>query len=267
MRRLIIVRNGKKRLQVKSSWDFYGRSRPTHLEKTEEALPFRPSVTGLPDVWRIRPQTMTGKPDFVSLDANKQHYICKINLEMQWGRYVSKDEYYSWFNSNGQGKAAMLSWMEGGFNHYRAYTNFFGMDNMANHLTGERLNMDNPKFAHLITGRAVMKPVLENGGLTKRNLMSGVPFVAFECIRASDDVWQYSPFTHRWLFEQPLSTGRQIGYDKSGAYIVRDDLHIPFPQFGGKMIVPIWLPLDNVAWIPAAQTVYGNYPYEKVWNV
>jgi hypothetical protein len=251
-------------LRVKSSWDYYGKSRPTHIESLDKS-PLDVKTLGLPDVWRYRPAVTTGKRDYVEMTANVQHYLCKINLEMQYGRYLTKDEYFAWYNNRGGGWGTMMQWMEGGFNHFRAYTNKFGMDNMANHLSGERLSLDNPKFGHIVTGRAVVKAVLENGKPMRRNLPATGDCLAFECINASGDLWQYSPHKQRHLFEQPLNTGRVIAFDKAGAYIARDDLHIPFPQFSEKMRVPIWLPYDDTAWMPVSQLQASAPVFDKVW--
>jgi hypothetical protein len=260
-------------LQVKSTWDFIQMSRPTWNEKREEK-PLRTDVLGVPDPWRIRPRIMDFKPDYVRLTADRQHWLCKINLEMQWGREISKDEYFTWFTNNADGKPNMLGWMESAYNDYRCYNNGFGLNILANHLTGERLNLEDPRYFHLITGRSVLKPVMDSDTVVaKRNLPGWGDCYGFECINASADLWQYSPMrlSDRHFFEQPLNTGRVIAWNKGGAYIERDDLHKPFPQFGGKMITPVWMPQDTVAWIPA---IYSRIvsaqeiqTYNKIWVV
>jgi hypothetical protein len=193
---------------------------------------------------------------------------------MQWGREISKEEYFNWFASNGVGKQSMLDWMESAYNYFRCYNNGFGLDIKANHLTGARLGDEDPRYFHLLTGRTVLKPVMDSDTVVaKRNLPGTGDCYGFHCINASSDLWQYSPMklSDRHLFEQPLSTGRIIAWDKGGAYIVRDDLHKPFPQFAGKMITPVWMPSDTVAWIPVIWakivTAQEIKTFNKIWIV
>jgi hypothetical protein len=260
-------------LQVKSSWDFIRMSRPTWNED-RDGLPLRTDVLGVPDPCRIRPREIAGKPDYVRLNSDRTHWLCKINLEMQWGREITKVEYFDWFNSDGTGKQAMLDWMVSAYNDFRCYTNIFGLNTHANHLTGERLDQDDPRYFHLVTGRSVLKPVMDTDTVVaKRNLPGWGDCYGFHCINASSDLWQYSPMrlSDRHLFEQPLSTGRVIAWNKGGAYIARDDLHKPFPQFNGKMITPVWMPQDTIAWIPVAHSRIVSareiQTYNKIWVV
>lgn len=47
----------------------------------------------------------------------------------------------------------------------------------------------------------------------------------------------------------PQGKAEYIGQSKAGAYIARDNLHIPYPQFNGLLVFPVWLPQDSVAFI------------------
>lgn len=245
--------------EVKSTWDFRGMSRPTWNENGGTPI-FK--VGGLPDVWRLyvkNPKLPNGKPkrDYVQMDYEHTHFMLKVNVEIQRGIvFENRGDYFRWWNSL---SATTKSWyakeLTSACTDYRSHTNKFGMNNMHNHLTGERADKDDPKFAMLVTGRARMKAVLENGKIMQRNIV-GVDGLAgaFECINASGDYWSESPLKNWWKFDYPMSTARDMVKDLTGGVrIVRDDKHELYPQFGGKLVFPIWLPYDEVAWLPMNQ--------------
>lgn len=246
-------------LHVKSSWDYYGMSRPTWNE-FQEGKSLRATVEGLPDVWRISPKDSRNKPDRIDLNEDRQHYLLKINLEAYRGYTVTKEEYFDWFQS-GEGVGTMVNWLTSSLTYYRSHANDAGMDNCANFLTGERLDGGLPKFAQLVTGWYNAKPIFENGQWMKRNIVNVGVGYGFHCINASlNDHWNYSPLREWWLFDRPLSTGRTIIRDKAGSRIGRDDLHKPYPQFDGKLVFPVWLPRDSIAFIhtPLAEPRSGG---------
>lgn len=259
-------------LRVKSSYDFYGMSRPTWNE-FEKPLPLRMEVEGLPDVWRVEPRDSKGKTDRISLDEDKQHWLLKINLEMYRGEEYTRDEYFAWFKDVSTSEKLrqrdlMVNWLTSAMTKFRSHTNDFGMDNMANYLKGERLDHDKPKFAQLVTGWYTAQPVYENGQVVKRNIAGHGECYGFKCISAKEDYWQYSPLREWWFFDMPLITGRVLGKDKSGGFIVRDDLHKPYPQFGGSLVFPVWLPQDNLAFISTGLvTLEMEGKLQKDWVV
>ena len=250
---------------VKSTWDLYRMSRPTYNEHERNKGNIIAHVGGLPDVWRISEKSPTGQPEFIPLNYENTHYLMRCNLEAFTGKSYSRDEYFDWYENNKD--SPLLKQLESACTKDRSHTNFYGMDNSHNWLTGERPDEDNPKFAKLITGRACVKMVMENGMPMVRNISGVGASAAFECINASEDVWRFSPLTHNWLFDQPLITGRMVGYfPTGGAYLIRDDLHTEYPQFQGKLVFPIWMPAVDVAWIPTANIKYVPTYQDKQWT-
>lgn len=246
-------------IRVKSSWDFYGKSRPTH--NSNPLGVGRPDgqsqwIHGLPDVWRVRVENLKVganiKPDTIELDSDKQNWLLKIQLDFLTQRVHTKAEYFEWIGSTKF--QSMAKDLTSACTKYRSHTNGHGMDNMANFLLGERLDMGLPKFAQLVTGRFTGRAVLENGKLKIRNLSPEGQCVAVECINSKVDIWQYSPVTHWWLFDMPLITAREVQAGKDGLSILRDNLHLPYPQFSNLLVFPIWTYQDDVAWIPLNQT-------------
>jgi len=248
-------------LQVKSSWDFYTKSRPTHNNNPLGVG--RPDDTvstwihGLPDVWRVRAESLKIgsqlKPDAIELNSDKQHWLLKIQWDFVTQVAHTKAEYMAWTKTSQF--LPMARELTSACTKYRSHTNGYGMDNMANYLLGERLDMGLPKFAQLVTGRFTGKAVLENSKPKVRNLAPEGQCVAVECIDSTTDIWQYSPITHWWLFDMPLITAREVQAGKEGLSILRDFLHLPYPQFSNLLVFPIWMYKDSVAWIPKVQTV------------
>lgn len=243
--------------EVKSTWDMHRKSRPTYNEY-KAGKPINIKALGLPDVYRLYIRNLKfsdgkNKPDFVKLDYDHAFYLVKINAEMQENRiFPSRVEFFSWWNSlSNSTRDYYAKQLTSACTDYRSHTNKFGLNNMYNPITGERAGYDNAKFAMLVTGRFIGKPILENGNVKQRYISGVGSCVAFECINASQDYWRYSPLREWWLFDRPLSTAREIGkYPSGGLYLIRDDKHEFYAQFGEKLVFPFWLPYDSEAYIP-----------------
>lgn len=233
--------------RVKSTWDLRGYSRPSWNDK-EAGRNWIFKVKSLPDMWRISEQTK-GYPEFVRLDYERQHYLMKINAEMQLNQVFTRDEYFTWWNDlDSEIKTQYINWLTSSLADDRSHTNKYGMNNMRNYLTGERMDMDYPKFGKLITGRACVRFVMD-GDLPRLRNVPGVGLcIGFECISALD-YWHLSPLIEWWLFDEPMITARIMIRDKSGVKLVRDDLHKPFGQFDNQLVFPMWLPTETTAYI------------------
>lgn len=250
-------------LRIKSSYELYGKSRPTYnnvpLGLGRDSDTQTEWVYGLPDVFRYRVRNLLAadgskKPDTIELDENKQHWLLKVQVDMRYGTVYSKDEYFEWFNTSPD-KHEMVSLLTSALAGDRSHTNFYGMDNSRNYLTGERMDMGLPKFSQIITGGSYVNPVLENGVPIKRNLAPEGNCVGFRCIKSSADLWSISPLTNWDLFEFPAISGRLLNYGKEGITIVKDNLLMPYPQFNPKLTFPLWTYADDIAWVPAFTTI------------
>lgn len=244
--------------RVKSSFEFYGMSRPTYNEWPHNLIRH---VGGLPDVWRISEKSQVGQPENIPLTEDRQHWLLKINLEAYTNTAYTKEEYFNWFEKNPELALYLSRQLTTALTSYRSHTNKFGMDNMWNYLLKENIGNDVPKFAKLITGWACLKLLMEEGK-PKTRYVYGKTSYAFECINASQDVWRYSPLSHPWLFDQPLVTGRTFRWEGAWA-IDRDNVHIPYGQFDDKLVFPIWMPAVNEAYIPSEQIVVGSCAVKK----
>lgn len=243
-------------LILKSSWDFYGKSRPTY-----NGAPLkRPNGTylaGLPDVWNITEENPNGHPSTIVMTEDRQHYLLFVNLCYFTGKVWTKDEYFAWFDDRGTPeKKEFVEWMvnelTGAMTDDRSHNNRDGMNNRHNYLNNTNTDQGEPLFAKLITGRARLK--LPSGAEIIRNIPPHGPCIGFECIDASGDIWKYNPIERMDLFDEPCITGRQIAESKGGPYIVRDDLHYPYGNFNNKLVFPKWLPRSNIAFVPVGQT-------------
>src|SRR5690606_10822497 len=237
------------------TYELYGMSRPTYNEK-KEGKPLNQKSTGLPDVFRISPRDTKNKPDFVSMSFDLQHWMLKINLEASTGVEYTRQQYFDWFNAGGSSVNTMVNWLTSACTEYRSHTNKAGMDNSRNYLTGERYNLGEPKFAQLVTGWFTGIALTEDGEIVKRYINGIGECYAFQCINANrGDYWNYSPLREWWLFDRPLVTGRAFITDKSGTRISRDNIHIPYPQFNGRLVFPVMLPKDDVVFVPISNVV------------
>lgn len=255
---------------VHFSWyDQYGKSNPTSkgnplgLGRKNDELRW---IYGLPDPQRIHEENESTEPTSIELNENKQHYLLYINLCSYTGRYWTKDEYYSWWNSSeSPSKSYMVSQLNNALKDDRSHTNGHGMNNGHNWLTGENTNLGNPLFAKLITGRARLR-LLDDTPQFK-NLSGQGLCIAFQCINASEDLWKYNPIHHPWLFDMPCITGRVVVKDKAGLHIERDDLHYPYGLYSDKLVFPIWLPRVSIGYVPYKWTrpLGVGEPLQKQW--
>jgi hypothetical protein len=218
-----------------------GKSRPTR----DGAPLMRPGkdkiLGGLPDVYRYRGINGNKEPEYIELTQDRQHYLLYINitkyLDVRW----TKQEYYSWFNT----KSALVKWaakqMSSALTHDRSHTNFLGINNSKNYLTGDLDREGLPKFSKIVTGRARLK--LYNGKREIKNIPGVGACIAFHALNASGDVWKFNWWDNPELFDRPCITGRDVRFDSKGSpYIYRDDLHYPYDDFSKSLIFPMWLP-------------------------
>jgi hypothetical protein len=239
-------------------------SRPRWNE-FEKRIGIQEDVGGLPDVWRISPLSLKfpdgrAKPDTIILDEDKQHYLLASAVAYYRGyKFESREDYYDWFRTAPVWYAEQMT---SATTKYRSHTNKMGLDNRRNYLLKINMDLDLPKFGQLITGWASLNPILQNGELKVRNIF-GIKCVAFECINANEDYWRYNPIDHPHLFDVPLITGR---YTEGGVVKLplRDNIHIPYPQFSGRFVFPMWMPFDSEAYIPVEQVRMSD-DTTKIW--
>ena len=118
----------------------------------------------------------------------------------------------------------------------RAFTNRYGSTTCANYVTGDNLDAEPMRLFPLLCGGAYIKIV---GGV-------GTAELTFETMSSTEDVTQYNPTTHPYLFYSAVNSVRsEIWVDNvNGTKQVWNgkwDEHqaIPFHQFDYKAIVPI----------------------------
>ncbi len=224
-----------------STWDEVRKSRPTR----DGAPLIRPGtnkiLAGLPDVYRYRGINGNKEPEYIELNQDRQHYLLYLNITKYKNVHWYKSEYYAWFNlQNAEFKWAARE-LTGALTHDRSHTNFMGMDNCQNFLTGELDREGLPKFAKILTGRARLK--LYNGVREIKSIPGIGSCIAFHAINASQDLWRWNWWDNPELFDRPCITGRDVRFDAKGSpYIFRDDLHYPYGHFSSRLIFPLWLP-------------------------
>lgn len=222
-----------------AQYNFTGKSRPT-LNKAPLLRPNGKILAGLPDVYRYRGIKGNTEPEYIELSKDRQHYLLYLNITKYKNVKWTKAEYEAWFNSQTEEVKWAAKQMSSALTFDRSHTNFLGIDNTYNYLTGEERE-GLPKFAKIVTGRARLK--LYNGKRELRNIAGVGTCIAFHCINASQDLWQWNWWENPELFDRPCITGREVKFTSQGSpYIVRDDLHYPYDDFGGLLIFPLWLP-------------------------
>ena len=209
-------------------------SRPTFRE-IDEVRGVDKTVLGLPDVWRINPIVTKGKPEGIPMTEDFQFWLDRIELECQVDRYLSDEEFEIFYAKQlADFKAKRGSNTINDFNSmFRAnasHTNSWGTNNCASYISQERLDEALPIFQNIVTGGWVGK-------------LKSPASSQLQVINASKGYHQYHPFTHPWLFDQPMSTGREFIGDTN--VIKRDDLRKPYDYFGGKAVMPVMLPVDD----------------------
>lgn len=244
--------------RVMNSIEVYGMDRQTWNEEGSLV----PRFDSVPDVWRINPDKGGGKPDFVYMTEDIQHWIFRINTERFMGyRFKSEVEYRDWWrklSKSGTNKSVFIQWWQQLFKGDRSHTNRAGVDTCWDFIGENNQGAQLPKFSNLVTGDYVGKVVQS----TPRNVL-GVPYIAFECINVSKkDYRNYHPFTHPHLFDQPIVTGRTLVKDKGGWTITGYWKRI-FHHFDKKVVLPVMLPMDSEAWYPFGQVQYGGVPLGK----
>lgn len=221
--------------RVLDTIEAYHKSRPTYHE-WEFHKPVNVNSLSLPDVVRLRP-VVHRDGLFVSMTKEIQFWIYEFNVDMMFGRKLSRKEHdefyakeYAEFKS---GKAPSTNTIKNFRRVFRAdasHTNFMGTDNFACYPSQERMDMDNPKFSNIVTGRWVFK-TNEQRQAKVINISKG--FLQFHPMNPGDEP----------LFDAPLSTGRVL----NGNIIARDDLRIKYGDFGDKIVMPVMLPYDDWA--------------------
>lgn len=252
-----------------STWDetkssavhnYVGKSRPT-LNKAPLLRKDGSILAGLPDVYRYRGINGNTEPEYIDLTRDHQHYLLYQNItkykQVQW----SESEYEAWFNGGGVEVTWAAKQMSSALTHDRSHTNFLGIDNTYNYLTGEERD-GLPKFSKILTGRARLK--LYNGRREIKNIPGVGACIAFHAINASQDLWRWNWWDNPELFDRPCITGREVRFTSKGSpYIFRDDLHYPYDDFGGSLIFPLWLPNTDKGFVLETLTYPLNGSLDK----
>ncbi len=230
-----------------STWDEVRKSRPT----LNGAPLLRPGtdkiLAGLPDVYRYRGELGNKEPEYIELTKERQHYLLYINVTKYKNVRWTKEQYYQWFNT-GVGVSGFAQSLTGDLTHDRSHTNFMGMDNCKNYLTGETNREGLPKFSKILTGRARLR--LYNDKREIKTIPGVGACIAFHAINASQDLWRWNWWNNPELFDRPCITGRDVRFDSKGKpYIYRDDLHYPYGTFKGGLIFPLWLPNSDKGFV------------------
>lgn len=241
--------------RIKDSIEAYGMDRRTYTEQTEPDVGFDSSVRSVPDVWRYRPASTVGKPDFVRMTERVQHWIFRCNVEVYLGRRFTDAQYKSFWEQelakHKVGNSFFIRTFTSLFTSDRSHTNKAGFGDKfgvtsRNYIAQEDLSADYPKLFHIVTGGFVGKLVSRNA-----RMIAGESCLPFECINISlGDFEQYHPFTHPHLFDTPKVTGRDLVYTKGG-WQITGYWRLPFHHFNYQAVIPFTLPVDGVAWYPA----------------
>lgn len=241
-------------VRLKDSIELYGKDRLTYNE-AGKAPNFEEK--GVPDVWRIG---VDGKRplDHVALTEDLQHWIFRINLEMYQGaRFASEQAYRDYWRSMPKSNQ-LVGWFTSVLRGNGSHTNRAGFGEKPkgniparNYISGENPENGVPKFFHIVTGRWVAR---KSRDVTKN--IAGVKCLPLEVINISKgDYRNYHPFTHPYLFDRPLITGRNMVKDPKGGVKILSYFRAPYSQFGNRVTLPVMLPFDNEGWIPVSQIV------------
>lgn len=247
--------------RVKDSIEFYGRDRASQQEFENNGGRIKMGADGeplesLPDVWRYRPFSTGGKPDFILMSSDVQHWIFRINVERYIGRRMSDLEYDNFWrrevDKHRQDGSALITeftrmWRKDG--SHSNYAGFNADSPRANYIAQTDLTHEPPKWQHIVTGGFVGK-LADDRVVT----LGGVQHYGLRCINIGEDYTQYHPFTHPYLFDQPAVTGRDVISVKGGWEIVNYWRRV-YPWFGGQVVIPFALPYDSVAYIPVGQLI------------
>lgn len=247
-------------LILKSSYELYGKSRPTH--KGDPLW-----VKGLPDVFNHQEMSGTDDPDYIPLTENLQHWFLFLNITRFKGVKWTKKQYYEWFNTGSAEVVWAAKELSRALADDRSHTNKWGMNNAKNFLTKETNREGLPQFMKIITGWCRLK--LYNGKLELRNVAGVGRCVAFHAIDASQDVWQFNSWEHLDRMDEPMVTAREVVPDAKGApKILRDDLHLGYGNFGNKLIFPKLLLGSDKSYVYYDWTrlPYPGETLEKQWK-
>lgn len=255
-------------VRVKNSLEMYGMDRRSWHEGEGGDAGFDSDVTFIPDVFRHNPEQSGGKPDFVSMTEDIQHWIFRLNVERCIGRKFKTEEEYRAFwrgdlerfkKRNPKSPGTFITWWNQLFKGDRSHTNFAGVDTCRNFIGDENHGASLPKFSNIVTGDYVG----ELTDPTKVKRVYGANCRPLKCINiSSGDYRLYSPDTHPELFDQPTVSGRDLAYGKSGwtttAYWMRT-----FHHFNVRVVLPVMLPQDSVTWFPSDGLEDGGIPLNK----
>lgn len=221
------------RARVLDSIEVYGKSRITYNEGGAKT-----DLTGVPDVWRINPKSTAGKPQGVLMTSDWQHWFYRLNVERMRGQRFTDAEYQAFWRLELKAYKAKtggetIKDFNSCLRSKASHTNFAGVDKYANYIAQERLGLGLPVFSNIVTGGWVGQYTVNMG---------------FHVISANKDYLQFHPFTHPWLFDEPLSTGRIF---KPGTReILRDDVRRSYGRFGNRLVMPVMLPVDDFGVLP-----------------
>jgi hypothetical protein len=255
-------------VRVKNSLELYGMDRRSWHEGDGGDAGFDSNVDSIPDVFRHNPSETGGKPDFVFMTEDIQHWIFRLNVERVLGyRFESETAYRAFWKTElirFQQKdplrpATFITWFNQLFKGDRSHTNFAGVNEYANYIADLNMGTSLPKFSNIVTGDFVT----ELNDPTATKYIQGVVCRPLKCINISKNNYRsYHPLTHPALFDQPTVSGRDLEYTKEGwvktAFWMRT-----FHHFNVRVIVPFMLPQDSVTWMPASGLAPGGIPLTK----
>lgn len=252
-----LVYSTARHVTIMDSLLLYGISRPTFNERAFNK-PIMEDVRTLPDVWRINPAASAGKPDFVSMTEDIQHWIFRINVEVLQGYLFQSENEYRAFWKSLPPTHQLIKWFTSIFKGDRSHTNKAGSDTHRNYISGGNPSAEPMKFFQIVTGLWVGE--LESDRIQN---VQGEKCLPLRVINISErDYRNYHPFTHPHLFDQPLLTGRDIIKDKGGLKIIRE-FRESYSQFNRHAVLPVMLPYDSVGWYPVDRTIAGGMPLRK----
>ena len=210
--------------RVKTSFEQTGKSRlsmkDAHYKQGQRA--------GLPDTWQIVGRT-TAENNFV-----------KLTSELQ----------YLWYDECK--KRAPLIDVDANFNSItkgdKFITNYFGSDTCRVYPTHKNEDKEDMRYFTLVTGNAVV----EIAGSKK--FFARAWYTPFWCIDASKPVSEFTPDKYPYRWYTPTNSVRNPIKDVNGNWLGIYDESIvePFGQFNNRVVVPIFMPNTDVAWIASS---------------
>ncbi len=210
--------------RVKTSYEQTGKSRLS----MNGSLYKQGQRAGLPDTWQIVGRN-TAENNFVRLTSPLQ---------------------YLWYNENKKRTPNVNQNNE--FHNLtkgdRYITNEYGSDTCRVYPTGRNPDKEDMRYFTLVTGNTI----IEIAG--DRRFFAGVWHTPFYCINASKPVESFTPDKYPYRWYTPTNSVRNPILDVNGVWTGKYDESIiePFPQYANRAIVPIFMPITDIAWIDSS---------------